>query len=258
MLLAFDDNGPGRVAVLLHGFPLDRAMWSAQVAEIGSIYRLITPDLRGHGETAAPDGTYSIDAMADDVIETLDALQLRQPLVIGGHSMGGYVALSLALRYPERIRALILVDTRAGADNFDAALNRKTLARQVEATGDTSTVVDGMLSKLFSPLTRERRPEVISKLHESMVKTNPRAVVGALRGMAERPDRTGDLGRIIVPTLVLVGENDAITPPAEAEAMVQALPNARLAVIPEAGHVAPAENPSATTQAILTFLNGLA
>ena len=258
MLLAFDDNGPGPVVVLLHGFPFDRHLWNAQVANIGSIYRVITPDLRGHGESAAPDGAYPIDALADDVIETLDALQLRGPVVIGGHSMGGYVALSLAVRFPERVRALILIDTRAGADGFDAASNRKSLARLVEETGETTTVVDGMLPKLFSPLTRERRPEVISMLHEQMLKTHPRAIVGALRGMAERPDRTGDLSKIRVPALVLVGEDDAITPVTEAQTLADALPNAQLEVIPGAGHVAPAENPDATNRAILTFLNGLA
>jgi pimeloyl-ACP methyl ester carboxylesterase len=258
MLLAFDDNGPGPVVVLLHGFPFDRSLWSAQVAEVGTTYRLITPDLRGHGESAAPDGTYSIDSMADDVVETLDALQLVEPVVLGGHSMGGYVALSLALRYPSRVRALVLIDTRAGADSYDGALSRKALARQVEETGDTSAVVAGMLPKLFSPMTRERRPDLIPALHDRMLKTHPRAIVGALRGMAERPDRTEDLGKLNVPTLVIVGEDDAITPPSEARALAEALPNATLEVIPNAGHVAPVEGAEGTNRAIMTFLNGLA
>ncbi len=117
MLLDFDDDGPGPVVVLLHGFPLDRTMWSFQRSSVGSIYRLITPDLRGHGHSAAPEGVYSVDAMADDVIETLDALQLTGPVHLGGLSMGGYVALSIAERYPERVKALMLINTRAAGDS---------------------------------------------------------------------------------------------------------------------------------------------
>lgn len=258
MLLAFDDNGPGPVVVLLHGFPFDRTMWSYQVAEVGATYRVITPDLRGHGETAAPDGAYPIDDMADDVIDLLDALQLTEPLVVGGLSMGGYIALSLALRYPERLRGLILIDTKAGADTPEAAANRLNLARQVEETHSTAAVVDGMLPRIFSSVTREHRPEAIEMIHERMVKTHPRAVAGALRGMAARPDRTGDLPRIAVPTLVLVGEDDAVTPPADARLMAESIPNARYEVIPNAGHLAPVENPEATSRAILAFLDGLA
>jgi pimeloyl-ACP methyl ester carboxylesterase len=257
MLLAYDDNGPGPVVVLLHGFPFDRTLWSAQSAEIGSVYRVIAPDLRGHGETAAPDGVYTIDAMADDVMELLDALQLTEPVVLGGHSMGGYIALSAALRYPERFRGLILVDTRAGADAPEAARHRVTLAEQVERTGSTAEVVEGMLPKLFSAMTRERRPQAIDRMHDVMVRTNPRAVAGALRGMAERPDRTGALVRLNLPTLVIVGSDDAITPPTEARAMAEAIPGARLEVIPDAGHVAPVEDPEAVNRVILDFLGRL-
>lgn len=257
MLLAYDDNGPGPVVVLLHGFPFNRTMWAAQVGEIGSVYRVITPDLRGHGETAAPEGVYTIDAMADDVIELLDALQIRERVVIGGLSMGGYVALSLAVRHAGRFRGLVLMDTRAGADTPEAAANRETLAREVEATGAVAGVVDAMLPRLFSPLTRAQHPERIDAVHRSMLRTHPRAVVGALRGMAARPDRTKDLPGITLPTLVLVGEDDQITPPSEAQAMAEAIPNARLDVIPNAGHLSPVENPGVTNRALLAFLGAL-
>src|SRR5262249_31955355 len=160
------------------------------------------------------DRVYPIDDMADDVVELLDALQLREPIVLGGLSMGGYVALSLALRYPARFRALVLMDTRASADTPDVAAHREAQARHVEETGRVGAVADAMLRRLFSPWTRARHAERIDRLHAGMVKAPPRAVVGALRGMAARPDRSGALGQIGVPTLVLVGEDDVITPPA--------------------------------------------
>ncbi|AGA25588.1 alpha/beta fold hydrolase [Singulisphaera acidiphila] len=257
MLLDFDDDGPGPVVILLHGFPLNRSMWKAQMAKIGSLYRVIAPDLRGHGHTAAPDGVYSIDAMADDVLDLLNALQLKEPVVIGGLSMGGYIALSLVARHPERVRALILMDTRAGADSTEAALGREEMAKQVETTRSTASVVQAMLPKLFSETTRNFHSDRIVPVRHMMEKTPARAVAGALRGMAARPDRTGDLARIQVPTLVLVGADDTITPPAEARAMAQAIPGAQFEIIPNAGHLAPLENPAASNAAILRFLSSL-
>jgi pimeloyl-ACP methyl ester carboxylesterase len=255
MLLAYDDYGPGPVVVLLHGFPLNRKIWSAQETTVGSMYRMIAPDLRGHGESAAPEGIYTMDAMADDVIELLDALQLTEPVVLGGLSMGGYVALSLITRYPKRFRALMLMDTRAAADTPDAARNREELARAVETGRSTRHVVDAMLPKFFSEETRTRRAELIRPVREAMERSSPRGVAGALRGLAQRPDRTAALGSITVPTLVLVGAHDAITPPEESQKMAAALPNGELVVIPDAGHLAPYENPEAANDAILGFLD---
>jgi 3-oxoadipate enol-lactonase len=257
MLLAYDDYGPGPVVVLLHGFPLNRKIWSAQETNVGSIYRVIAPDLRGHGESAAPEGVYTMDTMAGDVIELLDALQINEPVVLGGQSMGGYVALALMARYPERFRALMLIDTRASADSPEAARNREELARTVETTASPKHVVDAMLPKLFAEETRTRRADLIPPVRAGMERTSPRAIAGALRGMAQRPDRTAELASITVPTLVMVGEHDMITPPEEARQMAEALPNALFAVIPNAGHLAPLENPEAANEAILTFLAGL-
>ena len=257
MLLDFDDDGPGPVVVLLHGFPMDRSIWSHQRASIGALYRLITPDLRGHGRTAAPDGIYAIDAMADDVIETLDRLQLTDPLVLGGLSMGGYVALSIAERYPERLKGLILTNTRAASDSPEAAAKREQNAHWVESSGDVEPVVAAMIPKLFAESTVKTHPEVVKKLHHHMSRTVPRAVVGALRGMAARPDRTDLLPRITVPTLVIAGIEDAIVPPAEARAMAEAIPHGHFVEIPHAGHLAPLENHQAADAAILGFLESL-
>ncbi len=257
MQLAFDDDGPGPVVVLIHGFPLDRAMWSNQKASVGSIYRVIAPDLRGHGQSAAPDGIYSIDAMADDVIELLDGLQLFEPVVLGGLSMGGYLALSIAGRYPERLKGLMLMNTRAAADPPDAALAREAMADRVESEGSAEAVIEAMLPRLFARQTFERHPDLIARWHSRMAKTPVRTIAGTLRGLAARPDRTADLGAIAVPTLVLNGAEDQVIPLEESIAMARSIPGALQRTIADSGHLSPIENPAATDAAILEFLQSL-
>ena len=221
------------------------------------MYRVIAPDLRGHGDSAAPEGVYTMDVMAADVIELLDALQITEPVVLGGLSMGGYVALALWAHYPQRFRALMLMDTRAVADTPEAARNREELARIVESTGSTKHVVDAMMPKLFSEETLNRRPTLITRVRAAMEHNSARGVAGALRGMAQRPDRTAVLATITVPTLVLVGAHDVITPPEESRKLAAAVPGAQLVIIPEAGHLAPLENPEPVNEAILGFLSKL-
>jgi pimeloyl-ACP methyl ester carboxylesterase len=257
MRLAYSDEGPGPAVVLLHGFPLGRGMWKDQTHGLGSIYRVIAPDLRGHGDSPAPEGDYTIDGMADDVVELLDTLGLDVPIVLGGLSMGGYVALSLVKRHPGRVRALLLMDTRAAADSPEAAAKREELARAVLAAGHPGPAVEAMMPRLFAPTTLKERPERVAPLRELMERNTARGVVGALRAMASRPDRTADLASIRVPTLVMVGEQDVITPPAEAQGLADAIPGARLEVIPEAGHLAPYENHAVANAVILRFLDGL-
>ena len=257
MRLAYADQGPGPVVVLLHGFPLSRAMWVEQLSGIGSTFRVIAPDLRGHGESPAPDGVYTMDEMADDVIELLETLHIREPIVLGGLSLGGYVALSLIVRYPQRVRGLMLMDTQAGADTPEAAQTREATARTVIEAGSAAPIVDPMLGRLFSKLTLEERPERVEPLRAVMEKTTARGIAGTLRGMAIRPDRRGDLASISVPTLVLVGEDDVITPPTVARSLAEAIPGARLEVIPKAGHMAPYENHSVANVVILRFLKSL-
>ena len=258
MLLNYSDDGPGPVVVLLHGFTLDHTMWEAQRETLGSIYRVIAPDLRGHGRSAAPEGIYPIDDLADDVVELLDNLKISEPVVLGGLSMGGYVALSIAVRYPKRLRGLMLLNTRAAADMPETAQLREELALQVDATGDVTPVVATMLPKLFGPTTLARRGDLVERTGAVMRRSPARGVSGSLRGMAIRPDRVADLRRISLPTLVMAGSADSLIPVEESRLMANSLPNAELAIIPDAGHLAPLENPGAANAAILRFLGSLA
>jgi pimeloyl-ACP methyl ester carboxylesterase len=250
MQLAYFDNGTGPVVVLLHGVPLDRSLWQAQVAELESRYRVIVPDLRGHGESPRPAGSYPMEALADDVAGLLEALEVKETVVLGGLSMGGYISLAFAAKYADRLRGLMLINTKASADSQEAA-------KEVEEAGSADPVVDKMLPKLFAESTRQDRPEVIAAVEKQMRKTSVEGVAGALRGMALRPDRTSELAGIPIPTLVLAGEDDQLIPIEESRRMVQALPIGELVVIPKAGHLAPVENPEATTAAILKYLDAL-
>jgi len=257
MKLAFSDTRHAPTLVLLHGFPLSREMWVEQLASIGSLYRVIAPDLRGHGQSESPDGAYTMEEMADDVVELLDRLEVKQPVVLGGLSMGGYVALALVLRHPQRVRGLILCDTRAAADTPEAAKGREETARNVLREGTGRWMIETMVPRLFGKTTREKHPQRVEAMLALMERTSPRGIAGALRGMAIRTDRRGDLQRITVPTLVLVGEDDVISPPAEARELAGSIPHARLEIIPAAGHLAPYENPEAANDAIVRFLHHL-
>jgi pimeloyl-ACP methyl ester carboxylesterase len=256
MRLSFDEQGTGPAVVLLHGFPLDRSMWSSQLGMLSNHHRVIAPDLRGHGQSPTPPGPYPMEELADDVIETLDAAGVEPPYVVGGLSMGGYVALAMAGRHPDRLRGLMLLNTRAGADQPEAAANRQAKAAALEQEGSTESLT-AMVELLIPETTRNSRPELVDHVVAMIRQASPIGAAGALRGMAMRPDRLEVLRRLTVPLLVIAGADDAIVPEAEAQAMAEAAPVADLIVIPEAGHLTPMEAPGATNAAIRSFLDRL-
>jgi len=252
--LAHLDVGHGLPVVLLHAFPLSKAMWEAQVAALLGECRCIVPDLRGFGDSPTS-GPYTMDQYADDVVALLDVLQIDKA-VIGGLSMGGYVALAIWRRHRRRVRALILADTRASADSADAFARRTELI-QVARTSGMDAVVEAQLPGLIGKSTREKQPDLIDRIRAAMVRTSVDGVVGALEAMRTRPDSTELLTRIDVPTLVVVGAEDAITPLKEARAMQRAISNSRLEVVPEAGHLSNVERPAAFNTALSDFVGSL-
>jgi pimeloyl-ACP methyl ester carboxylesterase len=257
MKLEYSTTSRGPAVVLLHGFPLNRAIWDDQSAALSDAYQVITPDLRGMGASPAPDGTVTMDSLADDVVELLDDLGVDGPVVVGGLSMGGYVVLSLMERLRDRLRGVMLIDTRAAADSAEAAGNRRTLADRVESQGAVSDLVESFLPKVLGKTTLSERPALVERVRQIMGATPSQGAAACLRGMADRPDRRGILPQFDRPALIIVGEEDTLTPPDEARDMALALPRATLEVVPRAGHLSCMENPRAVTEAMRAFLTRL-
>lgn len=252
--LAWDDVGTGIPIVFLHGFPLDRTFWKPQVGAVMALGRCIVPDLRGFGESSVQ-GPFTIDQYADDVAALLDYLQIGSA-VIAGLSMGGYIAFAMWRRHPERVRALILADTRAGADSPETRQKRGELIALARAEGP-GAVATRQITGLIGKTTRERNPDVAEWLHLMMCMQPVEGVIGAIEAMLGRPDSTPDLPTITVPTLVLVGDEDAITRPAEAKAMADAIRGARLEILAQAGHAANVERPAAFNHIVAEFVASL-
>ena len=247
------DEGTGPVILFVHGFPLDHTMWSSQIEEFSKTHRVIAPDLRGFGGTDGALYAVSMERYADDLAELLEKLQADRPVTFCGLSMGGYVGWQFAQRHPQWLGRLILCDTRAVADTPEAAANRLKMADIVIKEGP-EPVAWAMMPKLFAPITTPAHKQLEDRVRSMVMNTDPRAIAAAHRGMAVRPDVSSMLPGLTVPSLVICGEGDVISPPVEMKAFASALPSARFVLIPDAGHMAPMENPDVVNRAIREFL----
>ncbi|HVF03710.1 MAG TPA: alpha/beta hydrolase [Frankiaceae bacterium] len=251
------EEGRGPAVVLLHAFPLNASMWAPQREALAGDYRVICPDQRGFGGTQLGHDEPSLDEVADDVVAMLDARKVDR-FVLGGLSMGGYVAMALLRRHPERVSGLVLADTKASADSPEAAANRLRIADAVVEAGNASLLVDEVLPKLLGTTTRESRPLVWGRIKALVERAPAYAVAWAQRAMAARPDSFDTLRSVTVPALVVVGDEDQLSTPEEARAMADALPDARLVTIPLAGHLTNVEAPEEFTATLLEFLAAVA
>lgn len=249
--LAYTDTGIGRPIVLIHGYPFNRSLWNEQIAALSNSYRVIAPDLRGFGDSEASDQA-AMNDYAHDVASLLDHLEIPRA-AIGGLSMGGYVALAFYKQFRSRVRALVLADTRAQADTEEGKQTREQQAQKALAEG-MAGIADAMLPKLLTPETVSKRPEIVKRVRDMMLKTKPQGAAAALRGMAERDDQTELLAKIAVPTLIVVGSEDQITPVADSEKMHQAIAGSRLVVLEKAAHVSNLEQTEQFNEALLDFL----
>jgi len=250
--MSYTDMGMGVPLLLVHGFPLNRGCWVNQVDAFRRTHRVIAPDLRGFGGSWATEGPVPMSRFAED----LHALIVRLgagPAVLVGHSMGGYAALAFAKAFPEALLGLVLVSTRASADTAEAAEARRKLAARVLVEGPLP-VVEAMAPLMLA--SGRVDPVRSAAVRAFMAPADPTGLVGALLGMADRPDATEGLGEILVPTLVIAGLEDDLIPPSESGALARAIPGAHLKLIPGAGHLVAFDAPEAFNHEVALWLVG--
>jgi pimeloyl-ACP methyl ester carboxylesterase len=250
--MAYDDRGRGLPLLFIHGYPLNRTLWEPQIDDLSYTTRVLTVDLRGHGESDPMPGPYPMDLLADDCISLLDALGITTPIVICGLSMGGYVTFAFYRRYAAHVAGLILTATRAGADSSESKANRDKSAVLAQEKG-ADVIAEAMLPRLLSPKTLAARPDLVDHVRKIMRGISVDGIVGDLTGMRDRLDSTPLLNEINIPTLVIYGADDQIIPLSEVEFMHQAIINSELKIIPDAGHLPNLEQPELFNQVVKEF-----
>lgn len=237
--------------VFIHGFPFGSGSWTPQLNALHGRYRTVAYDVRGHGKSALGSWPFTLEALADDLLALLDRLSIERA-VLCGLSMGGYIALRVQQKAPARVRALALCDTRPDADSDETKLRRAAAIDELRR--DPRAFLESFLKVVLAKSTFEGHPEVVEAVRTTMLDNEPAALAAALVALATRTDSTPRLGSIAVPTLVVVGRDDAVTPPPVAEALAKAIPGAELKVLESAGHLSNLENPKAFNKSLLEFL----
>ena len=250
--LNYEVKGTGPAVLFLHAFPLTLRMWDAQARALEATHQVVRFDARGFGGTPPGDGLLTMERIADDAVALLDHLGLSKAIVCG-ISMGGYAAFALMRRHPERVKGLVLADTRTAPDSPEAKRTRSAQADTVRREGPPG-IADAFLQKARGETTRKERPEVVARIKEAILAASARGIVDALAGLAARADSGPTLREIHVPTLVVCGAEDALTPVADAEAIQRGIPGSTLQIIPKAGHLSALEDPAAFDAVLLAFL----
>ena len=214
--------------------------------------RIVTYDLRGHGQSDVGDGQYSIELFVDDLIGLLDYLKVSKTILCG-FSMGGYIALRAIERNPDRFSALVLCDTMSAADSNEAKIKRTNSIKQIKKEG-VERYAEGFLKAVFAPQTIDTKPDIINEIRRTILSNSPLGICGALLALAGRTDTTEALSKLKIPTLILVGEHDAVTPPSAAKSMHERISNSKLHVIDNAAHMSNLENPKAFNEHLMRFL----
>ena len=249
----YDYGDPGHVPIVfVHGFAFTAAMWDHQVAALSKDYYCITYDVRGLGRSEVGDGQYTLEMFVDDLFHIIDALELDRPIAIG-LSMGGYIVLRAVERRATRFRGLVLCDTKSEADDNAGRIARAQAISTVNRDG-VRAYAPLLVSLCFSEDAQEKRPQLYHDALDQVARQNPQGVKGCVLAMAGRTDTTASLSNIDLPTLVVVGQNDRISPPALMRSMQEKIAGCELSVIADAGHMAPLENPVAVNHALERFL----
>jgi len=247
----------GPALLLVHGFPLSHEMWIHQLEGLQEAARVIAPDLPGFGASSPPVGAApTMESFADGLARLLDVLQVDQPVVFCGLSMGGYIGWQFWRRHRERLAAMICCDTRAAEDTPEVARGREMMAATVRANG-AEGVAEGMIPKLFAKAAVNARTVAVKNTERVIQATLAKSIASGQLAMATRVDATEWLPEIALPTLLVVGDEDGITTPAEMRDMAAVMPNAEFIELAEAGHMAPLEQPDAFNERVREFLGKL-
>jgi 3-oxoadipate enol-lactonase len=254
----YQDRGTGLPLVLVHGFPLDGRIWESQLEALSSSCRVIAPDLRGFGKSG-PTGPFTLETVADDLHQLLAKLDAL-PCVLGGLSMGGYIALAFAHKYPQALKGLILIDTKSDADSPEQKDGRMKMAELARSKGPAA-VADQMMPKLLAatvsadgPAGAGGRPELIKRVRQIMESCPSETIAIAALAMKDRADHRALLAKLNMPVLVIVGDQDILTPPSIAQSMVHSLPQGAMSLIHGAGHLTSMEQPEQVNRAIREWL----
>jgi pimeloyl-ACP methyl ester carboxylesterase len=250
----YHDEGEGLPVIFIHAFALNQTMWQEQVAALKNQYRCITLDLRGFAHSGVVEQT-SINQMASDVRQLMQALAIDKAVLVG-LSMGGYIAFAFYRQFKEAVQALVFADTRATADTDEARANRRRSAEKALREGATA-IADETTPKLLGDTTLATNPDLVKRVHSIQAANSPVGIAAAQNAMAERADATDLLSQIHCPTLVIVGSEDKLTPPAEAEVIQQGIRNAKLMVIENSGHLSNMETPAKFNKILQEFLQTL-
>ncbi|MBS1789822.1 MAG: alpha/beta fold hydrolase [Acidobacteria bacterium] len=251
--LAYREEGSGQPIIFLHAFPLNRTMWDDQVATFSSTHRVITFDWRGFGASSLGVTGSSLTVFADDLAELLNLLEIKRAILCG-LSMGGYVAFAFYRKYADRVSAMILCDTRATADTEEGIKARFEMVNMVRQQG-IPAITEKMVPRLLGETTLQTKPQIIEKVKQMIQAAQPEGIARALIGMAQRPDSTELLSKITCPTLVVVGNEDKLTPPSDAQTMNSAIGLSQLRIVNNAGHLPNLEEPLAFNRAIHELIN---
>ncbi len=243
--------------VFVHGFPFDHRMWQAQVEELSKEYLCVDYDIRGLGESTVGDGQFTMELFVDDLEKIIDELKLNRP-VLCGLSMGGYISLRAVERIQEKLSALILCDTKSSADDNEGKLKRAAAIKQINL-GEFDSFIESFVLNCFGEKFVKENNSEYRKVVERSKKNNPLGVKGCLLAMAGRTDTTGNLLKIKLPTLIICGSEDKLTPPSVMKPMAEHIPNSEFVLVNNAGHMTPIEYPQVASRAIKDFLkkNGI-
>lgn len=253
-LAVFEDGHKNnKPVVFIHGFPFDHSMWSSQAEFLKNDYYCISYDIRGLGQSEAGDGQYTIESFTDDLFRIIDELKLSKPVVCG-LSMGGYIALRAVERAQDRFSGLVLMDTKAAADDNEGKLKRADGIKKINNEG-VEKFISGFVPNCFSDIAIKDMKEMYDGVLAKSMKSSPIGVKGCLLAMAGRTDTEAFLGKITIPSLVIAGSLDKLIPPEAMRAMSEKIKDSEFAAAPRAGHVTPLENPDFINDVLSGFLN---